>query len=118
MKAFNDIDNFNFRIVDKDEIAYVYPSDKEHTIYLGNDFWDCTNDINKPDSKPGILIHEISHFKDTLATDDLIYGNEGENSSDMILDKKFLNIKPYVGRVYDEYQGGNLLFDNADNLEY
>ena len=43
--------------------AYVYPSDKTHTVYLCPMFFK-TND-EKPlskDSKIGTLIHELSHF--------------------------------------------------------
>jgi uncharacterized Zn-binding protein involved in type VI secretion len=51
--------------------AYVYQTDENHTIFLGNPFWN-TEQI-KRDSKVGILLHEISHFKSLGRTKDFRY---------------------------------------------
>jgi hypothetical protein len=59
-------------VVEEAVYAYVYPTDKAHTVYLCPYFF-AKND-EKPlsqDSKIGTLIHEVSHFKDVLGTDDL-----------------------------------------------
>ena len=52
--------------------AYVYPSDKSHTVYLGPKFFKTNDEIPlSKDSKIGTLIHELSHFKDVIGTHDL-----------------------------------------------
>jgi uncharacterized Zn-binding protein involved in type VI secretion len=56
--------------------AYVYQTDEKHRIFLGNPFWN-TKEING-DSKVGILLHEISHFKSLGRTKDFRY-NKGCN---------------------------------------
>jgi uncharacterized Zn-binding protein involved in type VI secretion len=52
--------------------AYVYPDDKNHTVYLGDPFWNAP-DVGR-DSKAGVLTHEMSHFDDVGGTDDYKYG--------------------------------------------
>jgi len=42
--------------------AYVYPSDSTHRIYVCNAFWSASQEAYRWDSKPGTLIHELSHF--------------------------------------------------------
>jgi len=54
--------------------AYVFPSDKTHTIYVCGVFWQVTVDACKIDSKPGTLLHEMSHFSDVAGTQDYAYG--------------------------------------------
>lgn len=53
-------------------IAFVYPSDTTHTIYL------CPAYFNLPitgnTSKADTLVHEMSHFNDTAMTYDFVYG--------------------------------------------
>jgi type VI secretion system secreted protein VgrG len=48
--------------------AYVYPSDKDHTIFLGEQFWKSSN--KGVDSTAGTLAHEMSHFNDIGPTKD------------------------------------------------
>ncbi len=59
--------------------AYVYPTDKTHTIYLGNAFWSAP--AKGTDSKAGTIAHEMSHFRDIGGTKDgfpdSIYGLSG-----------------------------------------
>jgi len=57
-----------------DYYAYVYPSDRSHTVYLCNAFWDAPEEKFQFNSKPGTLIHELSHFYDVGGTDDHAYG--------------------------------------------
>lgn len=54
--------------------AYVYPSDASHTIYLCAAFWTASEAVYQFDSKPGTLIHELSHFNNVAGTDDHAYG--------------------------------------------
>lgn len=56
--------------------AYVYPSDSSHTIYLCGSYWNSPTTL-EVDSKPGTLIHELSHFDDVAGTDDNVYGLAG-----------------------------------------
>ncbi|KAJ8390946.1 hypothetical protein AAFF_G00098660, partial [Aldrovandia affinis] len=49
--------------------AYVCPNDKTCTVYLCKAFWDAPDHLQM-DSKPGTLIHEVSHL---LGTDDITY---------------------------------------------
>ncbi|KAG9337007.1 hypothetical protein JZ751_029924 [Albula glossodonta] len=49
--------------------AYVYPGDETCTVYLCALFWKVPDYLCK-DSKPGTLIHEVSHL---LGTDDVTY---------------------------------------------
>lgn len=60
-----------------DALAYVYPNEP-FRIYLCNDFWNIP--ISGKDSQAGVVIHEMSHFDVTAATDDYIYGAEGSFS--------------------------------------
>lgn len=48
--------------------AQVYPRDPIHRIFLGDHFWKARD--SGMDSRPGILIHEISHFKNVGRTVD------------------------------------------------
>ncbi|KAL1005608.1 hypothetical protein UPYG_G00061290 [Umbra pygmaea] len=49
--------------------AYVYPEDYNNVVYLCEEFWSAPDDLCR-DSKPGTLIHEVSHL---LGTDDITY---------------------------------------------
>lgn len=51
--------------------AYVYPG-SPYVVYLCNAFWPAP--MSGTDSKPGTLIHEMSHFTVIAATDDYAYG--------------------------------------------
>lgn len=54
-------------------IAFVDNTDTFHTIYLCPPFWkfgDTTPNYNEYTAKPGILIHEMSHFSDVASTRD------------------------------------------------
>lgn len=48
--------------------AYVYPTDENHTIYLGDQFWKSSS--SGTDSTAGTLAHEMSHFIDIGGTKD------------------------------------------------
>jgi len=52
--------------------AYVYPNDSTYTVYA------CSGYHNAPacayDSKPGTIIHELSHFSSVAGTQDYAYG--------------------------------------------
>jgi len=54
--------------------AYVYPADKSHTIYVCGVFWNVALGTCQIDSKPGTLVHEMSHFSDVAGTQDYAYG--------------------------------------------
>jgi len=54
--------------------AYVFPSDKTHTIYVCGVFWQVALGTCVIDSKPGTLLHEMSHFSDVAGTNDYAYG--------------------------------------------
>jgi uncharacterized Zn-binding protein involved in type VI secretion len=62
--------------IQKKEKTYglVYGKDKGHNIYLGDKFWKAGLTNN---TKAGVLIHELSHFKDIGKTDDITYGVRG-----------------------------------------
>ncbi|KAL1005614.1 hypothetical protein UPYG_G00061360 [Umbra pygmaea] len=49
--------------------AYVYPEDYNNVVYLCEEFWSAKPYLCR-DSKPGTLIHEVSHL---LGTDDITY---------------------------------------------
>lgn len=51
---------------DEPVYAEVFPDDPLLVIYLGSEFWDA--DDTGLDSKPGVIIHEISHFLFSGAT--------------------------------------------------
>jgi len=53
--------------------AYVYPSDRTHTIYLCTAYWPSAV-IGGWDTKAGTLLHELSHFDDIGGTNDHAYG--------------------------------------------
>jgi len=57
--------------------AYVYPTDKTHTIYLCPVFWDASTNAYRYNSQPGTLTHESSHFNDVAGTNDYQYGVAG-----------------------------------------
>jgi peptidyl-Lys metalloendopeptidase len=53
--------------------AYVYPTDSTFTIYLCGAFWRASTQITT-DSQPGTLVHEMSHFRAIVGTQDYVYG--------------------------------------------
>ena len=55
-------------------IAYVYPDDEKKIIWLGHLFFQLRN--NGMESKASVLIHEVSHWSDCLATNDYAYYGE------------------------------------------
>ena len=57
--------------------AYVYPN-QPYNVYLCKAFW--TAPLTGTDSKGGTIIHEMSHFNATAATDDWVYGQSGAKS--------------------------------------
>jgi peptidyl-Lys metalloendopeptidase len=75
--------------------AYVYPT-RPYEIFVCRAFWSAPT--AGTDSKAGTLIHEMSHFNVTAATDDHVYGQSGAKS---------LAISDPAAAL-----------DNADNHEY
>jgi hypothetical protein len=71
------VEDFEFLKVSQNERiqGYVYSTDERHKIYLGKKFWKIEMDIEK--SRAGVIIHELSHFKDIGNTDDHTYGQAG-----------------------------------------
>jgi RHS repeat-associated protein len=70
--ALKKIEIKNIKFDDEtDFIAYVYP-DNCKKIYVGEAFFDA---IDKGfNSKAGVFVHETSHFKNTVGTEDYFYG--------------------------------------------
>ncbi|WP_207515223.1 PAAR domain-containing protein [Longitalea luteola] len=71
------IDNFSVIINEKDRMgqyANSYPNDPEYRILLGDRFWE--EDIPNKKTKSSVIIHELSHFNEVGATEDVIYGHE------------------------------------------
>ncbi|XP_049331187.1 uncharacterized protein LOC125799169 [Astyanax mexicanus] len=54
---------------ESETFAYVIPQDKDGIIYLCKQFWKAEDTLCE-DSKPGTLIHEVSHL---LGTEDIFY---------------------------------------------
>jgi len=54
--------------------AYVFPNDSTFTVYVCGAFWTANIGTCQWDSKPGTLIHELSHFTPVAATQDNAYG--------------------------------------------
>jgi uncharacterized Zn-binding protein involved in type VI secretion len=55
----------------EDLYAEVYHRDKAHKIYVNELFWKAEQ--TGVDSKVGVVIHELSHFKDVGRTKDYVY---------------------------------------------
>jgi uncharacterized Zn-binding protein involved in type VI secretion len=72
VENFNSINNLT-----KNQKAYglVYSWDRKHSILLGDKFW--TKKGNDTVLKAGVIIHELSHFRDIGKTDDFTYGEKG-----------------------------------------
>lgn len=70
IKIAIDEENYNFNCdCDENSFAYVWSNDPSHTIHLCNYFWDESNFVTLKTG--GVIIHEISHFRDVLYTDDI-----------------------------------------------
>jgi hypothetical protein len=54
--------------------AYVNSEDTDHKVYLASQFWQASD--QPPDAQSGVIVHEVSHFKDVGATKDYKYGRE------------------------------------------
>ncbi len=119
------IDNFlegnnykrQFFSTDDDSYAHVYANDPDLEIYLDQYFW---TGVPKPgkegfipvtgrDSRAGVIIHEISHFKWIGGTNDVSYNlyNNGKVKVYGLPRCKLLAIKNYKKALI-----------NADNFEY
>lgn len=75
--AMKNINKSNYSIdtsMDEETFAYVDPYDKSHKINVGSLFFSSSN--KGIDSKIGTIIHEISHFKNVLGTEDHAYGDD------------------------------------------
>jgi uncharacterized Zn-binding protein involved in type VI secretion len=80
LKLMKKMSDSHFRIIGyevfrKTDAANIQKDVKTHTIYLGDDFWDAGR-IGK-DSKSGILIHELSHYKHIGKTEDHAFHENG-----------------------------------------
>lgn len=56
--------------------AFVYPTDPDKNIYVCGAFWSAPAQM-EIDSRPGTLIHEMSHFENVAGTLDHVYGLDG-----------------------------------------
>jgi len=54
--------------------AYVHPNDSTFTVYVCGAFWNAPLANCNWDSKPGTIIHELSHFTSVAGTSDYAYG--------------------------------------------
>lgn len=63
----------------EDYCAQVNPSDSNHIIELGTQFWTLSD--TGEDSRAGTILHEITHFTDVIGTDDHAYGDEADVQS-------------------------------------
>jgi len=54
--------------------AYVYPTDSQFWVYVCGAFWSANVAQCQWDSKPGTIVHEISHFNAVAGTRDVTYG--------------------------------------------
>jgi len=77
--------------------AFVYPSDPSYTIHFCSVFWSAPNTL-QPDSKPGTIIHEVSHFYNCIGNGDYAYGQ--------------------IGCKNLAYNNPGMAIVNADNYEY
>ena len=85
-----------------DVFAYVVPTDSTHTIHMCNELaFSGSNQLRIPDSVPGVLVHETSHFFSTL---DRAYGTT--------------NSKALVSGCRSGTYPLSYCSDNADNYEY
>jgi len=57
--------------------AYVYPNDANFVVYVCGAFWNAPASTCSYDSRPGTIIHEISHFTAVAGTSDIQYGTTG-----------------------------------------
>jgi hypothetical protein len=83
--------------------AYVHPGDTERRIYVGELFGE-SGDV-PPDSQAGILVHEMSHFKDIAATGDVkgAYGVDGSQKLAMTNPLAALNTADNLEYFVEEY---------------
>ncbi|KAG2462112.1 PLMP metalloendopeptidase, partial [Polypterus senegalus] len=105
---FEENDSPRFR----NTFAYVNPDDETRTVYLCKQFWGAPDDLRK-DSKPGTLIHEVSHF---LGTKDISYKNvyvEVHESYGLLMGKR--GAIEEKGEVYTAQEVARV---NANSLEY
>jgi peptidyl-Lys metalloendopeptidase len=54
--------------------AYVYPTDTQFWVYVCGAFWSASGSTCAWDSRPGTIVHEISHFNAVAGTRDVAYG--------------------------------------------
>jgi hypothetical protein len=87
---------FEPRQAGPESYAYVYPSDSQHRVFVGDLFWQAGQ--HPPDAKAGVILHELSHFNDVDGTGDHWYTIA-------------------VAREFAENRDSRAI-DNADNIEY
>lgn len=93
---------FNAFPLNAGEFAHVWANDARHHVFLNTLFWPAP--LKGTDSRAGVLAHEMSHFNDLGATDDVVYeGNTMYGVSNALLLAK---------------QEPKLALKNADNYEY
>jgi peptidyl-Lys metalloendopeptidase len=54
--------------------AYVFPADSTHRVYVCAVFWRVSSNNCVMDSQPGTLVHEMGHFNNVAALQDVTYG--------------------------------------------
>jgi len=54
--------------------AYVYPNDSNFWVYVCGAFWRAPTTTCQYDSRPGTIVHELSHFNSVAGTSDHAYG--------------------------------------------
>jgi len=54
--------------------AYVFPGDANFNVYVCGAFWNASPNTCVADSRPGTIIHELSHFTPVAGTSDIAYG--------------------------------------------
>lgn len=87
-------DKIAYEIHYRSTIAWVYTTDSNHIIFLGNPFWD--NKTLKSYSREETLIHEVSHFKSIGNTRDHKYDIECESLAKRKPDKALYNADSYA----------------------
>jgi hypothetical protein len=79
---YDALENEDFSVVCGDSecedsvFAFVYRADTDHNIYVCGAYDSAAVELGW-DSKPGTIIHELSHFSDIADTDDHQYGVSG-----------------------------------------
>lgn len=87
---------FEHNTDEQETFAYVYPSDPQRRVFVGDLFWSAGR--TPPDTQAGVILHELSHFLDIAGTGDHAKGPEECEELSM--------------------SNPALAVENADNIEY